>query len=113
MRFAVAGELTGDATETLQSIERHAVETVERAQRINAIFRVTGVIDVVECFVPLPTLHPEHNAMDGSVHFRKSRRTAPVTGRPTDDRMNIHQRDQSARGPRIGERDVRAGGVLD
>ena len=113
MRFAVARELARDAAETLERVERHAIETVERAQGIDAVLRVAGVVDEVERLVPLPPLRGEHDSVNGGHDFRERRRAAPMAGRAAVDGVDIHERDGCAAGARVGERDVRAGGVTD
>ena len=112
MGFTVAGKFAVNAAEPFQSIERHAVKPIQRAERIDSVLGVPGIVHVIKRFMPFATLRGKHNAMNDRVHFRKGCGTAPVAGGATDHRMDIHQGDQCPRRARIRQSDIRPGGVF-
>ena len=101
MRFAVAGQLAGNAAKTFEGIERHSVEAIEGAQGVDSVFGMAGIIDEIEVLVPGPVGFGEQDRMEGGQHFCEGCGSAPVTGCSAVDRMNIHQSHQGARGTRI------------
>ena len=111
MRFAVAGEFALNTAKTLQILKRQAVETVEGAQGIDAVFRMAGVVDKMKSLVPWASLRGKHNAVDRGHDFGKPGRAAPVAGGAAVDGVKIHQRYERAAGARIGKRDFRAAGI--
>jgi hypothetical protein len=50
------GELAFDAAKSLEVVEGHLVETIERAQSIDAVLGVAGVVNKVKRFVPWAAL---------------------------------------------------------
>ena len=96
-----------------QVFEGHSVETVVRAQRIDTVFGMAGVIGEIVGFVPGADLaRGEHDAMDGGHHFRESRRAAPVAGCAAVHGVDVHQRDERASGAGIDEHYRLASGIL-
>ena len=113
MRFAVAGQLGLDAPETFQGVGSHSVKTIICADSINAVLRMPGVVDEVVGFMPGAIRGREEHAMDSRTDLGEGRRSTPVAGGTSDDCMNIHERDQGSRRPRIGQGDGVSGSILD
>ena len=93
MRFAVAGQLGLDASETLQGLGSHSVKTIICADGINAVLRMPGVVDEVVGFVPRAIRGREEHTMDSGADLGEGRRSTPVAGCTANNCMNIHERD--------------------
>jgi hypothetical protein len=113
MRFPVSGELALDGTEAAEGIERHAVEAVERAKRINTILGMTGVIEVVVGLVPFTRGFRKEEMVDGGVQLGEGSRTTPVAGSPAVDGVDIHERDESTSGAGIRDGNILTGKAFD
>ena len=112
MALTVTGELAMNAAKTAERRVILPVEIVISAQGVNPVLSVTGVIDEVKRFVPLPAFSGEHDRVSGRHDLSKRRWAAPVTGRSAGHRMNIHQGHCRARGIRVGHRHGLATGVV-
>ena len=113
VRLAMTGELAGDAAEALERVEGHAVEAVNRAQGVDAVLGVAGVVHEVERLMPLPPLRGEHLRVDRRHDFREGRRAAPVARRASDDCVDVHERDERAGRAWVGDGYGLASCVLD
>ena len=83
-------QLAFNRPEFFQIIERHPVERVLGAQRVNSVFRVAGIVDEIIALMPRPIFFRKHHAVNCSHDFRQSRRSTPVAGRPADHGMGVH-----------------------
>ncbi len=98
---------------SLRSLKRQAVEAEIGAKRVDAVLRVTGVVDEVERLVPLASRRGEHDGVQRRQHLGKGGRSAPMARRAAVDRVHVHQRHERARRARIGNDHVAPRGVTN
>ena len=101
MGFAVAGQLAFDPAEEFQILERHAVKTVIRPERIDAVLRVAGVVDEIVGLVPGTVLDGKKEPVNRRHDFSEGGGPSPVACGAAVDGVDVHQRDQCAGGPRV------------
>jgi hypothetical protein len=108
MGFPVAGMLAFNTAEFFHIRKGRSIKSIERAEGVDSILGVAGIINVIVQGMPRFPLRLgflKHDGVEGRIHFGESGRASPVAGGSPDHRMHIHAGDDGAGSARVGNFD--------